>query len=216
MLSVFNTSFPVSRDLIVVAGLKLIEEDTRFKSRIGISFNSEKVIFSPVEFKTFIIICNSEIEYEGFVNVNECDVRLVNHEIMINVTNKTKEIIVKSKITWNTVRINENQFKRIIDLMPCIEEYIKIADSHIGYADFCYNKLISDTQRHMDAVLSESRKLYNECLDVKLMMPEPPKAKEFDVRLELVKNLSDDRMLNEIALFYDSQIIQKVLRNLCN
>lgn len=213
MLSVFNTSYAVNRDLIIVVGLKLIE-DNSFETRIGISFNSEKVIFTPLEFKTFIVMCNSEVEYDGFVDVKGCDVRLINHEIMINLAEGSKEIIVKSKKTWNTIRINENQYKRIVDLMPCIEEYFSSANAHVGYANFCFNKIINETNERMTMVLSESQKLYNECVDMKLRMPQPPKTKEKDIKMELMKSLCDDRMINEIVLLYDSVIIKNVLRNL--
>lgn len=210
MLCVYNSSYAINRDLFLVVGLKLIEENY-FESRIGITFNSEKVIFTHVEFKTFLSICNCEIECESFVPPSGCDIKLNNHEIMINVNHGLKEIIVKSKTTWNTIRINEKQYKRIFELFPCIDEYAKFISSYEGYANYCFNKIIHGTHQSILQVMSESKKLYDECLDLNLMISHPPKVKEESIRMELMKNLSDDRIVNEITLCYDKVIIKKVL-----
>lgn len=211
MLSVLNTSYSISRDLTVVVGLKMID-DGKFESRIGVSFNSEKVIFSHQEWKTFLIISIKELgANECFLDDTHSDLKLQNHQVMLNMTNDVNEIVVKSLVSWNTVRINQQQIEKISDLQHCIGNYVKFIEGYVEYANYCFNKLINDIHQEMIKVMNESYALYAECAEMKLMVPHPPKIKEKDIRNELKKKICGDRMTNEIILFYDSRIVTIII-----
>lgn len=209
MLSIFNTSFAINRDLTIVVGLKLIN-NVKFEVRIGILFHSEKVIFSTGEWKSFLSICNKKFGMENkpsdehnFMSI--CN--LSNHEVMLNMDSEETEVVVKSNITWNTVRINSKQMRRINDWQHCIGEYVQFIDGLVEYANFCLNKIISETHQEIVKVLDTSYTLYAECVEMQLSVPHPPNIEERDILNELKKKLGSDRMMNEIISFYDSKII---------
>lgn len=120
MRSVFNCYFPISFRASVVAGLRL--EKGRLEPRIALVSAGEKILFTVDEWQSFWSKKN-ELRFFFFGLFFGITFNLPKHEVLFSDEGE-KQIVLKSKTTWNTIRLSEVEFNKLIHLKNCIHNHI--------------------------------------------------------------------------------------------
>lgn len=212
MRSILTETHFLGNQLFVLACLRY--EENQMVLRIGL-FGFECVLFNLDEWNYLIGAENHFKSY--FKNKNNSyrqAISIPNFEILFNVTHK-KEIIIRNIITWNTVRINEYQFNKLINFSPCIKLYCDEISEKVRYSNKCMQFIISDLTTRTLKELEVSKTLYDQCSEEKNnpVLPKPPKLQPIDVKneLDLLMAKTKDKIIMDICATYYDDIITEVM-----
>lgn len=160
MRCISNAVFTLDNRTHVIVGLCPIANN--YETKIALVAFGEKIIFSPSEWK--VVVHPSTVfaisQYFGSL-INSFSIEgLPNHQVLVN-TIGTREIILKSCVTWNTVRIKEKEFHAIIHLLPCIEKHLKRLEARERYATYVMQLIIRDVLATIEKELDETKQLHS-------------------------------------------------------
>lgn len=211
MRCILNSCFFVGRNLTVVIGLR--KEAEEFNPRIAlVSYGGEKIIFSPEEFYEFSYEKNSMKKYfDG--GATDLKFKLPNHEILV-AAGSIKEIVIRSRKTYHTVRIGPSELELLSNLQLCIDRRIEKIIKKQNFCNFILKTLLSDTKKHFDGIILEATYLYRQTLQQGLILPPPPSK----VKIEEIKDylflMQSDEITLEIVRIYGEELAEQVFSTL--
>lgn len=215
MKSILNTSYSIGHRLSVVVGLRTVDPDLKFEPQIGIVMDCEKVIFSVEEWNMFCRLQHTIKQY--FDNGIRTHVeRLPNHDVLFNTSQSKKEVVVKSSVTWNTVRFNRKHFACLMRVQICIQMHIKKLGTVDVFASHRINVIIREIVDTFKKQIQESFDLYGQCLELLSTLREPPNITPTEIEREMMLQVErcQDRQTVEMVCIYGDVIttaVQKLI-----
>lgn len=154
----------------------------------------EEVVLPVDEWEHFCTLKEPIIAYlMGQTDALECQLP----NFMMLVDHSTRELVLKSKQTWNTVRLTIDHFKNLISIAPMVSKYIKKLEKKLPLAQHENLKMSKDVM--LDGLT----------------------AARSEVREKALETLSKyktegHRIVRELAIIYEEEMIKLALGGISN
>ena len=207
MTCVFSSFYPLGGNLSLITALKIRQSGSL---EVVIIFRDyEQIILSEVDWVT-IKECYKEI-HNFFQNKGDkLTIRFSGHEVLTNLS--SREIIIKSMSSWQTIRLNINNYLQLESLRQLITKRINELKKLEEPANQCLNELITNSIQELKQEANILIQLYMESNE---SIPPPPPISYFDIKLKLLekRNLNDIMNL-EIVSIYEAYLVEKIYSEL--
>lgn len=213
MRTIQNKTYFLSRETLLSAGLHY-ETGWLLHPRIALISNGEKVIFSVQDWHLFLSQQNHiALYFLGTVsNNNASSLYLPDHEMLF--TNASyineREIVLKSKSTYMTVRLNDKEYGKIIEFSKCIEIHIKEIESKVDFANYQMQNIIEKIVQKLGKTLDKSYELYSTCCETQIAVPNPPRISSSEIYQELKDFENQDLICLELISVYSNFFVQEI------
>lgn len=207
MTCICSSFYPLRGNLSVITALKIRQCGSL---EIVIIFRDyEQIILSEVDWVT-IKECHKEIHNFFEKKDEKLTLRFNNHEVLTNLS--SREIIIKSISSWQTIRLNFKSYLQLESLRLLITNKINELKKLVEPANQCLNQLITNS---VSELKQESNILIQFYMESDGSIPPPPAISYFDIKLKLLekRNLNDIMNL-EIVSIYEAYLVEKIYSEL--
>ena len=212
MCSILCKSFWLSQNCVFSVGL--VKEGSYLNVRFGISKCSAQVSLSHDELRAFTA---KRRDFGKFFRGRTFNVncRLKHHSILL-LKGKEGELVLKSKIMWNSVKINSGEFENLMDFVPIAEKHMELCLTRKQYLEFQMSLLSLRVKQNICANASEAIELYKKATSENLMVPQPPplSLKEIQMELRSLIAVESETEICELLLVFGNDLTQEILKSL--
>lgn len=217
MRAILSRCFVIEENFFCIVGLRI--EDGHLEPRIGLTSNGETVAFTKEEWDMF---CQLKTEIDKYFQIGHgfSVENFSNKEILFRNT-WPRNILIKSKTTWNSVRINAVVFRKLMEIKDCINRKMRKIQKKTGYANYQLKEIVQQVADRIHYNCNVSQVLFQKCIDLELMVPKPPPLIDKDF-IEILKTLekNKDAVAFELTQIFEDHLIQiireKIIKELAS
>lgn len=216
MKCICSRIFTISADLHMVVGLRWVEEESNFFPKIAILMGREKVVLDPEDWaaiKGLESIFNQFFStglFEDFGGKRPSSFRSL--EILFTKGGK-REIVIKSNITFNTVRINSESFTRISEFFPCVDLRLEIMQNLSVRALEMKQEVVTFISEKVTLDAEEMVVLQKRLYELGIgYIPPPPEVSLAEISSALSKAIDvKNALMTELVCTYSDVLIRQIL-----
>ena len=201
MRSVRERTYFLSRTLLLVVGLR--KKGFELISAIGlVSIGGEKIVFSNEEFSQFFTGKCKTLNFS-----------LPNHEVLL-LHGNDKEVVLKCKHSWNSVRMNRIDFENLINFSSCAQKYLEKIEKKRSFLTYKMNSLIFSAIDKIDGTTMEIEENFSKykAKNPDIFIPNPPEVTMGEIFSELkVQVINEDSDVIEMIQIYGEDLCKEIL-----